>query len=335
MTEVASAGSTSTPSSDSGSSGQPSGDKSGLSSQHKAIAEVKGTRPVANSSKAAEVAEDSDDNEGNKVPAVDEMAELAKKKYRMKVDGKDTELTVEEMARDYSLKQASMKRFEEATKIKKQSDAFMEALLKDPKSVLSHPTFAERGLNLRSFAESILKEEIEREMLTPEELEYKKERSELEELRREKSEYQKKQEDQEFQRHKQKAEHEFTTKFTEALDYAKIPKNAFTIKRMAEYQRQALKGGFDLTAKELGDLIKEEVHSDLKGVSGDMDAESLIGILGEEIVKKIREYDLKRVQQPAAPANHGSQLGVKKSSSRAEKMTARDFSEQMRKQYGV
>lgn len=266
-------------------------------------------------------------------PQAAEMAELYKKKVKVKVDGQDMELPIEELMKGYSTRQGAMKRFEEAAKIRKQAEGFVEQLLTDPKAVLSHPKFAEKGFNLRQFAESILKEEIEREMLSPEELQQREKDRELEELRAERDKGKKTQEQQQYENHKKAAEAKFSTKFQEALETAKLPKSPFTLKRMAEYQRQALRAGYELSAGELGDLVREEFQKEVTETFGHLDAEQIIAVFGEDTAKKIREYDLKRVQQPAMQQQQSNQYQVKKPAARSEKMTVAAWQEKLRKQY--
>lgn len=283
----------------------------------------------SNSFQEAEVTEKAD-------PYTAEWAELSKKKARVKVDGQDMELTVEQLAKDYGLKASSMKRFEEAAKVRKEAESFVENLLADPKSVLSHPKFQEKGFNLRQFAETVLRDEIEKEMLSPEELQQRQKDKEFDDLKGWKQQQEDAKQQESYQRSKVAAEQKYSTKFQEALDGAKLPKNPFTLKRMAEYQRQALRTGYDLTSQELGDLVRDEATTDLKALTSHLDDETLINILGEEVVKKIREYDLKRVQGGGRPAQQvQSQVLNQRRQPAEKKMTVQAWQEMRRKQYGV
>jgi hypothetical protein len=266
----------------------------------------------------------------------DPQQELLKQRLKLKVDGQEMELPIEQIVKDYNLKQASMKRFEEAARLRKEAETFYETLLTDPKAALSNPKLAEKGFNLRQLAENVLKEEIEREMLTPEQLEQKAKERELEELKTWKQQQEEQAQQERHAKAKQAAEAKYSTKFQEALEVAKLPKNPFTLKRMAEYQRQALRTGYDLTASELGDLVREEATNDLKALTSHLDAESLLSLLGDDIAKKIREHDLKRVTQPSAVPQQIHSHALKSRSGGAEKkMSIQEWQELRRKQYGV
>ena len=264
------------------------------------------------------------------------QAELFKQKVKLKVDGKDMEVPIDQLVKDYNLKQASMKRFEEAAQQRKQAETLIQQLFEDPESFLDHPKFKEKGLTKRQIAEQILRKEIEREMLSPEELKQRETETELETLRREKAEREAEQKKQEFERHKQAAEQKYSSKFQEALEGAKLPKTPFTVKRLAEYQRQALRAGYDLTASELGELVAEEVRGEVKELTGHLDAETLISIFGDDIAKKIREYDLKKIETPSVPPTSRGDYPVKKSQGSAERrLTIQEHREQMRRQFGI
>ena len=266
----------------------------------------------------------------------DPHAALYKQKVKLKVDGKDMEVPVEQLVKDYNLKQASMKRFEEAAQVRKQAEQLIEQLFTDPESFLDHPKLREKGLSKRQIAEQILKREIEREMMSPEQLRQQEVETELEQLRREKAEREQAKKREEYERTKQAAEHKYSTKFQEALEAAKLPKTPFTVKRLAEYQRQALRAGYDLSAAELGELVADEVRGELSEVTSHLDAETLINIFGEDIAKKIREYDLTKVETPHAPPTSTGAFPVKKQSGSTERrLTIQEHREQMRRQFGI
>lgn len=337
----AAAASASTPSS--GSSGQASSGSSGSSSSGQSTSskpQSVGTKlsPGNTGQSSQQRAPQQTNQQGASTEveaAPDPYAEVAKQKYRVSVDGQDRELTVEELARDYNIRQASMKRFEEAAAKEKQVEKFFQTLLKDPKSVLASEHFAKQGFNLRQFAESIMREHIEQEMLTPEQRAQAEKDRMLEEYKRRDEESQKTEAQKKREADKQAAEHKFSTKFQESLEASKLPKSPFVLKRMVEFQRQALKNKYDFTPQELGSLVREEISREVGEMFSTMEPEVLSQLLGEDTLKKIREFELKRVEPQAPPQKQVTSIAAKRPAKFADRIAARDFSEQLRKQFGI
>ena len=119
----------------------------------------------------------------------EEYAKLAKRKVKTKVDGKDVELTFEEMERGYSHNSAANKRMQEAAAERKAvaaEKAAMEkelAQLKDPKAVraMLAKHLGEDGFS--TLAHETVMEQLRKESMTPEEIKAEEDSRELNEYR--------------------------------------------------------------------------------------------------------------------------------------------------------
>lgn len=123
----------------------------------------------------------------------EELSKLSKRKVKVKIDGSESDIALEEAIKNYSHKSAAHKRFEEAAELRKQT-AQERAQLEEAIKYLQDPSTAKNVLRkylgddgFEKLAHDVVLERIQRESMTPEEIERHKEKSELEELRKFKS----------------------------------------------------------------------------------------------------------------------------------------------------
>lgn len=268
-------------------------------------------------------------------------AEAVARKMKLKVNGVEREFDEATVIRKAQLAESAEQKFQEAAKLRKQTEAFIEALRSDPMSVLTNPQL---GLNFRELAEQYLAKEIGREMLTPEQ-------REIEELRQFKAERERQEEEArqaemttkqqaEFKAQQVKYAQAYDREITDALTGSGLPRTPQTLKRVAELMHNALSKGYELDAVTAADMVRESYQSDISQLYGQLDGEKLLAVLGEDLAKKIRMYDLQRlkakqapppVQEPAAPAAPVSRREPKP----AGGMKTNEWMEAIRKKAGI
>jgi hypothetical protein len=101
-------------------------------------------------------------------------------KVKAKVYGREVDVTVDELVRDYQKYQASDRKFQEASRLMKEMDKLVESGKKDPKVILEKlghkdpkAILKSLGIDPKEFAETLLIADIENEMLSPTERELK------------------------------------------------------------------------------------------------------------------------------------------------------------------
>jgi hypothetical protein len=232
--------------------------------------------------------------------AVRQAAEDARK-FKLKINGQEREYSEAEVIRRAQLAEAAQTKFEEAAQMRKQVESLVQALKADPMSVLTAP---ELGINFRELAENYLAKELQREMMP-------KEQRELEELREwkkqqtEAQEAAKKQQmtaaqQAEFQRVQAAAAKKYDTEISEVLQKSNLPKNAESVKRIASMLKSALEKGVELDVQTVVDFVRDGYTSELQTMTKDLDGEPLVKFLGEDIIKKLRKYDLAQIKAKMA-----------------------------------
>lgn len=229
-------------------------------------------------------------------PPTDETAEeVIKKLFQVKVDGEELEVDEDELIRNYQLRVASDKKFSEANLGRKQNEEFIRLLKTDPKSVLTHPSI---GLDLRKFAEDFLVGELQNDMLTPEEKQLKEYQTKLADFEAREKEAKDREEAEAADAVSKKYAEDYNNQIVTALEDSGLPKTEHTVQRMIKYMHDALKNGYELEAKDVTDLVRRDYQTDLKALTTGLDADALVQILGDDLSKKIRKYDLDKIKNP-------------------------------------
>lgn len=263
-----------------------------------------------------------------------------KKKFNLKVDGNEEEMEIDlndekEIIRHLQMSKAASKRMNEAAVTKRQATQFLEALRDNPMSVLSD----ERIMGNKKFqelAEQFLTKKLQEQMMSPEE----RVRAEMEQKLRTYEEKEKSQREEEEKNQRAALEQHYTQEYEKtimtALQHESLPKNPYTVKRMASLMQKNLQHGLELSPEHLASLVKEDYKRELVSLIGSSDAEQILSMFGEDISNKIRKRDLEKFkagqfqQKQARPAD---------SSPSQEKppvrMRAHEYDEWLKKKNGL
>lgn len=259
------------------------------------------------------------------------------KKITLKVDGaeliEDLPFEIDEsdpaqmdfLKKHLQMSKAASKRMSEAAQMKKGVEKLMQAFNENPLAVLKKID----AKKVRTAAEEFLMEQIKAEMMSPEEKQRQDQLAKLKEY----EERDKKQKDDEAktkdERLKDHYAKDYQKKIVEALTGAKLPKTTTTIKRMAYLLDRNLDLGLDLSPADLVDEVRKSYLDDLKELIGGADAETILGLFGDELSNKIRKHDLAMLmKKTGAMPEQRPQTFVKKDAKR-DYMTMDEWRESM------
>lgn len=230
--------------------------------------------------------------------AMEDFAETWKKKKGkevLKINGKQREIgDYNDMVRLAQLGLAANEKFQQASDKIRQAEAIVELLQTNPEKALHR-----LGFDVRQLAEEYLRSELQKEVLTDEQrkmLSMEEKLAEYEAEKKQKEEDAKANRISELQRH---YENELSDKIIKAIETYKLPRNERTIGRIAEKLYVALENGYEIDPLDVAPLVKQEVDEELRGMYGTLDVEAMLQILGEDNLKKIREYELRKVKDKA------------------------------------
>lgn len=251
------------------------------------------------------------------------------RRHKLKVDGAEVEVDDDELKRGYSLSQASYKRMEEVSKLKKELQGFTAAFKKDPVSVMRQLASGEGGESkaFREQVEKFLYEEMQREKMDPREraLVEREEKLRVEEQKR--TAWAEEQEAARLQAQQDYWSKKYDEDISAALAEPGIglPKTAATVGRMAELMSKALTAGIDVAAKDVARLVRDEQLKSQKELLGGLTGEQLISFLGEETVKKIRLHEVALLRKAPAAAPAPAPAAAPKGPAPRKTMSERDF----------
>jgi hypothetical protein len=250
---------------------------------------------------------------------------------KVKLDGEEVEVTLDELKAGYQRAQVSAKRFQEASAERKKAEELFSKFKEKPWEVMS-----ELGMNPREVAESFLIEQLKAEQ---EEAELNDDQKEVRRLKKEieaqraKEEEAKKHEDARKEREMtEKLQRGYEQDFVKALEASQLPRNPTTIRRMAEQMLVAAHNGYEMSAQEAAQIVEEEIRGSSASVLKDLDAEKLVAFLGKDTIEKIRKYELSKLKNPM-PVEQKQEK--KQSSARKGPRSLDDFLAEKAKQAGL
>lgn len=206
----------------------------------------------------------------------------------------------EAVKREIMKGRAANKRFEQGAAMRKEAEQAF-AMLKDPKTLREILKDPRVGIDVQKMAEEIVWEQIQEQQLTPEQKAQRDMQKKLDEYENRDKTAKQTEAQQRHQEAISKHEQAYAAKITKALETGAVPATEATVSRMAELLLVASEHGInDVTIDDLVSVVDKEAKANNSELLGKMDGEQLIAYLGEEILKRIRAADLKRLQNPTA-----------------------------------
>lgn len=248
---------------------------------------------------------DESENEDEQGSEEDEEQDSGKI-WKLKVNEKEYEVDSSNTDQIKQLVQkglSAQQRYTEAAAIRNQAQSFINALKNDPVKVLTHPSL---GLNFRDVAEKYLYQQLQHDNMSDEEKQQHAEKEELEKYRAEELERKRSDEQKKLEKLKEEYRENYQQQFIEALKESNIPKNDWSIKRMADYMREAIRrGAKNITPKQIAPLVKQDWENAQRELLSSLDGDDLINMLGKETAEKIRKHQIAQAQKND-PFNMGS-----------------------------
>lgn len=213
--------------------------------------------------------------------------------FELTVNGKPRKYTLEELKMKASLGEAANERFQKASEIEKRFESTKAELKKDFMKVLLAEDTGLTKEQVRERFEHWYKENfIDPETMDPRDVKLR------EYERREKE--REAQEQAEKERIANEAKAQETSKIVESMqkdiiavvEESGLPKTRFTAARVAYWMRQNLKNGYDAPKEVIVQQVREERDSLVSSMVREASGEQLVEMLGEDLVKKIRDYDI-------------------------------------------
>lgn len=267
----------------------------------------------------------------------DQMIEKISRKYKVKIDGQEQDVDEDELVQNYQLRKVSDQKLQEGVKARKQAEALLHLLKTDPKRVLTDPRI---GIDVKKFAEDIIYQTLEDEMMSPEQRElreYKKKVQEYEARQQQEEQERTQREQQELHNQRKDA---YVTDIRESLSASGLPINDYTVSRVVSAMTNAIKAGFtEVSAKDVIELVHADFVRDTKALYGSSSEETLMKLLGDDVAKKIRNYDVEKYKKansiPKTYNVKGNGQAPTRSSKSERTKTPAELRAEIEKKFGI
>lgn len=256
-----------------------------------------------------------------------EVAEAIAKKYKVKVNDVEEEVSEEDLVAGYQTRKASDAKFQEAAGLRKQAEQFVHLLKTDPVKLLTHPAL---GHDMRKLAEEYLGKQLQEELMDPKDKEIRDIKAKLAEHEEIKKAAEKEEQDKQANVVKEKYIGDYTKDIVSALEASGLPKSEVSVRRMAYYIYAGLKHGVNLPATNAAELVKQDYIKEQQALYGALDGDILLQLLGPEIAKKIRKYDVEKLKAGGATkVSTGVELKNNETPAKKKTLTKDQWKEKM------
>lgn len=258
------------------------------------------------------------------------------------VSGEKRKVKLKQLLRDYQKYEHAEKRLWESSQKEKELKTAEERLRQFLNTGKGNPRYLlEKVLGspaaVKKFAEDFIWEEIQNQKKTPEQIELERyKRQEQERLDYEQADKARAAQEESQSRVAQLRDH-YDKLFSEALQKSNLPKNAETVERMSKVYMSYLKNGYEPSMDEVMDDVQGSYTKDIQALLGGLSGERLYNLLGEDLWKKAREYDVSRLASPTGrpPVGSSTLAPPVMSAPKNDKMSIHDAKALWRKNAGM
>jgi len=217
--------------------------------------------------------------------------------YRIKSNGEEFDVSLEDLVDNFQLKKASHDRFQQAAQREKEMDKFVEFVKENPLEGLK--AMGMQGEGLRQFFYETAKQMLEEDGMPEEQKKALEQERELERYKQEAEERAQKDQTSQEQQAQEAAMKDYETKFTAALDSEAVPATPQAIQRMAQIMHTSLNNNYDMSVEQAAAYYKEEQAELIRSQLGNLSGDQITRILGQDAADKIRKNDIANVKNPA------------------------------------
>lgn len=213
------------------------------------------------------------------------------KMYKVKIDGIESEVDEAELLRGYGHSQAANKRMAEAKEQRSQAEEVLRIFKQDPTKA-----FTKLGVDVKQWAEQVLRQEMEDAMLSPQEKELRELRAMAQDMKTKEQEAKDAQSKAAEKAYIEQTTQELQQGIMNALQTSDLPRNEFTVGRIAYYMDGAIQAGYDqVKPQDVVPMVKQEYEKEIRKLMVDMEGDKLLSFLGDDVSKKMIKAHVAKV----------------------------------------
>ena len=249
--------------------------------------------------------------------------------FEIKVNGRTTKVDRAELIRRAQMSDSAHEKYNEAAQLNKKAQAIIDNAKSNPMKALMDPELGLSKLQIQTALEEWYHENvIQEETLSPEQKRLRDAESKLKKYELDEQSRNDKEENEQREKLTNQEKEYLQNQIVQALDGSGLPKTKFIAGRVAFYMRENLLNGWDAPVEMIIDQVKKERQSLMSDITDASDPETLIALLGEGVVNKIRKYDLEQLR--AKRGTPPPTLNPTHSNKPAERLDMRDVDARLR-----
>lgn len=187
------------------------------------------------------------------------------------------------------------KKFLEAAQARKEAMRFFKMAKENPREFLE-----KTGHDPKKFSYDEVAKDIQDKLRDPREIELEKAQARLKEFEAKETAEKERVQQEKLGRQAKALEERMHSQAIAALEkHPALPKNGFTVAKMAKYLEVVQqKTGELLSFEDVAGVIEADVRNEVKGMMSGATAEQLIELIGEQGAEAIRQYYLNKLKDP-------------------------------------
>lgn len=228
------------------------------------------------------------------------------RRFKVKIDGVETEVDEGELVRGYGTTKAAQRRMDEAARLRRGAETHQQRLAearKDPRKAMELLNDPDSGFPadvLEQVAEELLYKKIQQEQMSPEQRRIQELEAREQQRENEQQTQAQQREEAEYNQGVTQALENYNRTIVETLGKSNLPKTEYTVKRMAEYMYQNHSLKLNYSQDQIAELVSDDYKSDLSSFLDGMEGEQMLTWLGDKISNKLRKADLARLRSRGA-----------------------------------
>ena len=209
--------------------------------------------------------------------------------------GEGEEYTVAEIRAFKEKSTGADRKLFEASQMRKESERFFKFAKEHPREFLE-----KTGHDPRKFSYDEVAKDIQDKLRDPREVELEKAQQRLKDYEAKETAEKERIQQERLGRQAKALEERMHSQAIKALEaHPALPKNGFTVAKMAKYLEVVQqKTGELLSFEDVAGVIESDIRSEVKGMVNGATAEQLIELIGEQGAEAIRQYYLNKLKDP-------------------------------------
>ena len=245
---------------------------------------------------AAPVAENNEQIQNKPVENKQPENPFKNHKEKLKINGKEREISYDEMKRLASMSAASDERFKSAKQMSDEAKQLKSAF-ESGNIVEALGKLGKSPKEIRTMLEDHLLDFLEQDSLDPKEKELRDLKKFKEQAEKEQADLRKRSDDEKMSKEVERQRLSLENELVGAIKDSNLPKNTMVFQKVAREMESALINGYEMKASEAVKIVEQELIEEYSALLPHLGAERLKKALGKDMLKLLQEEQVRAVKE--------------------------------------